>query len=181
MGRGAAVASTTCWGPPGQQDNEEGREDGGAHGTGLPSPRHATLLRSPLRRKRHVSLGGDPRPLLGGWEGSSWPRAKPSAPERTGRVGENPLCRAGTSPADPHRHWCPARPHPQRWTSRLPCACGTRPPGWVRTALHAGEAPALLQALHPQRLTPQPGSRRDTQLSPLALAAGKSCRGKRQT
>lgn len=66
----------------------------------------------PLRGKRHVSLGGDPRPLLGRWEGSSWPRAKPSAPGRTGRVGEDPSLLCGHQPRRPSLTLVPSASSP---------------------------------------------------------------------
>lgn len=104
----------------------------------------------PLLGKRHVSCCRGLQSLPGQWEGSSWPRAKPSAAEITAWPGESPclLCRHQPWRASPTLP--PAHPHPQCWTSELPCTCVARHPSWVRTSLHAEGATALLQVLGPR-------------------------------
>lgn len=51
-------SSTPRWGAAGKQDNKEAGENGCAHGTSLPCPRHATLhWSSPLLETRQLLWG----------------------------------------------------------------------------------------------------------------------------
>lgn len=99
---------TVCSTAPSKEDDEETWEDGGAHGASSPSPHHATS--TPLLGKRHVSCFWGSQSLSGRWERSSWPGAKPSAPEIMCWLGESPGppgC-AGISPGETHQccHQC---------------------------------------------------------------------------
>lgn len=69
VGCRAAISSTPCWGAPGEQDDKEAREDGGAHGASLPSPCCVTLLwSSPQEETRQLLQGPTVTPKAVGKE-----------------------------------------------------------------------------------------------------------------
>lgn len=121
------TSSTPRWDASGKQDNKEAREDRCAHGTSLPSPRHATLLRSsPRQETRQLLWGPTTSPGAVGREQLAQGKAFSSRDN----------CLAGESPSLPCRNqpWRAAPtlplgcPHPQHWTSQLPCTFVTRRP-----------------------------------------------------
>lgn len=145
MGCRVAISSTSCWGAPSEQDNEETQEDQGVHGVSSPPSCHATLLQSfSWQETRQLLQGPTATPRMVGREQLAQGEAFSSW------LGESTSLLCGHQPWRASPTLPPLHPHPQHWTSWPLCTCATRCPPWVKTSLHAEGATTFLQMLSPR-------------------------------